>query len=97
MTTDNVITNLDQITTEWLTSALAQSGALTRGVVQSFELSTGQGNWSASANLKVTYTNDAQGSLPMRIFLKMVDTDLGDGEFFGDSEATYYTRDYVDV
>jgi hypothetical protein len=59
-----VITNLDQISTEWLTSVLTQSGALTRGAVQSFELGTGQGNWSTSANLKVTYTDDAQGSLP---------------------------------
>jgi hypothetical protein len=27
----------------------------------------------------------------------MVETDLGDGEFFSDSEVTYYTRDYVGV
>ncbi|HRJ59423.1 MAG TPA: hypothetical protein PLV64_24300, partial [Anaerolineales bacterium] len=88
-----VITNLDQITAEWLTSALSKSGALTHGAVQSFELGTGQGNWSTSANLKVTYTPDAQGTLPQRLFLKMVDTDTGDGEFFTDGEVTYYTRD----
>jgi hypothetical protein len=41
---DQVITTLDQISTDWLTSVLAQSGALTRGAVQSFELGTGQGN-----------------------------------------------------
>ena len=93
----NVITNLDQITTEWLTSVLTQSRVLIRGAVNSFELGTGQGNWSTSASLKVTYTEDAQGALPGHLFLKMVDTDLGDGEFFGDSEVTYYTRDYVDV
>ena len=97
MKTADVITNLDQITIEWLASSLFQSGALTGGAVQSFELGTGQGNWSASVNLKVTYTEDAQGTLPQRLFLKMVDTDLGDGEFFGGSEVTYYTRDYVDV
>jgi hypothetical protein len=94
---DKVITNLDQISADWLTSVLTQSGALTRGAVQSFELGTGQGNWSTSANLTLTYTDDAQGSLPQRLFLKMVDTDLGDGEYFSDSEVTYYTRDYVDV
>ena len=97
MTTDNVITNLDQISTEWLTSVLFSSVALTRGGVQSFELGTGQGNWSTSANLTLTYTDDAQGTLPQRLFLKMVDTDTGDGEFFTDGEVTYYTRDYVDV
>lgn len=92
-----VITNLDQITTDWLTSVLTQGKAMTRGAVQSFELGAGQGNWSTSANLKLTYTEDAQGSLPPRLFLKMVDADLGDGEFFSDSEVAYYTRDYVDV
>lgn len=94
---DQVITNLDQITTAWLTSVLSRSDALTRGAVQSFEFGTGQGNWSTSANLTLTYTDDAQGSLPQRLFLKMVDTDTGDGEFFTDGEVTYYTRDYVDV
>jgi hypothetical protein len=92
-----VITNLDKISAEWLTSVLAQSGALTRGAVKAFELGTGQGNWSTSANLKVVFTDDAQGTLPQRLFLKMVDTDTGDGEFFTDGEVTYYTRDYVDV
>ncbi len=94
---DQVITNLDQISTAWLTSTLTQSGALTCGAVQSFELGTGQGNWSTSANLKMTYTNDAQGSLPAHLFLKMVDTDTGNGEFFTEGEVTYYARDYVDV
>lgn len=97
MNSASVITNLDQITTDWLTSVLTQSGAMTRGAVRSFELGTGQGNWSTSANLKVIYTEDARGPLPQRLFLKMVDTDTGDGEFFTDSEVTYYTRDYVDV
>jgi hypothetical protein len=45
MTTANVIANLDQISTEWLTSVLSRSGALTNGAVQSFELGMGQGNW----------------------------------------------------
>jgi len=94
MTTDKVIANLEQVSAKWLTTVLAQSGALTRGAVQSFEFGTGQGNWSTSANLKVTYAADAQGALPKRLFLKMVDTDTGDGEFFTDGDVTYYTRDY---
>jgi hypothetical protein len=55
MTIYSVITNLDQITTSWLTSVLTKSGVLTRGAIQSFELGTGQGNWSTSVNLKLTY------------------------------------------
>lgn len=92
-----VITHMDQVSTAWLTSVLRESGALTQGAVKSFEFGAGQGNWSRNGNLRVSYTDNAQGSLPRRLFLKMVDTDAGDGEFFGDSEVTYYTRDYVNV
>lgn len=94
---DKVITSVEQVTAEWLTSVLAASGALTHGAVASVEWGKGQGNWSTSATLTLTYTDEARGSLPRRLFLKMVDTDIGDGEFFGESEVTYYTRDYVDV
>lgn len=48
-------------------------------------------------HIHIDYTNDAEGDLPRRLFLKMVDADTGGGEFFGSSEVTYYTRDYVDV
>ena len=87
---------MEQVTTEWLTSALAASGALTRGAVASCELGAGQGNWSSNARLNVKYTDGAQGSLPRRLFLKMVNTDLGD-QSFDASEVMYYRRDYVDV
>lgn len=92
-----VITSIDQVSAAWLTSVLAQSGAITQGAVKSFEFATGQGNWSRSGTLKVSYMDDARGPRPQRLFLKMVNTDAGDGEFFGDSEVTYYTRDYVSL
>jgi hypothetical protein len=92
-----VITSIDQVSSDWLTSALSRSGALTSGAVKSFEFGAGQGTWSTNANLLLKYTDDAQGSLPQRLFLKMVNTDAGDGETFGDSEVTYYTQDYVDL
>ena len=94
--TDKVITNIDQVSIPWLTSVLVKSGALTHGEVKSFEFGTGQGNWSTSGHIVVTYTDGSKGSLPKNLFLKMVNTDLDD-EFFGDSEVTYYTHDYVDV
>ena len=94
---DRVVTNVDQVSVEWLTAALARSGALTRGAVVSFALAEGEGNWSENAHLILTYTEEARGALPQRLFLKMVDADAGDDEYFGDSEVTYYTRDYVDV
>lgn len=93
---DGVITSIDQVTSAWLTSVLAESGALTHGAVASFEVDAGQGNWSTNAKLIVIYTEDAQGALPRRLFLKMVSTDQQD-ESFDESEFTYYSRDYVDV
>ena len=88
---DRVITSLNQVTVEWLTSALTNSGALTRGAVAALEVHAGQGNWSTSATLNVRYTDESEGSLPQRLFLKMVNTDLGD-QSFGSSEVAYYTR-----
>ena len=92
-----VITNTDQITTAWLTAALSKNGALTHGSVTSFALDAGKGNWSTNGSLVVTYSDDALGALPKRLFLKMANTNLGNSESFDDSEVTYYTRDYVDV
>lgn len=93
---DNIIIRLEQVTVEWLTSVLINSGALTRGAVATFAVDTSHGNWSSNARLTVHYTTNAQGALPQRLFLKMVNTDLED-EFFGASEVKYYTRDYVGV
>jgi thiamine kinase-like enzyme len=92
----DVITRLEQVTVEWLTHALTRSGALTHGAVEAFDVDTGRGNWSTSARLTVRYADGSQGAMPRRLFLKMVNTDLED-EFFGASEVTYYTRDYVGV
>lgn len=94
--TDNVITALEQVTPAWLTGALSRSGALTRGAVVSFAVGGGKGNWSTNARLEVTYSADAQGTRPARLFLKMVDA-YDEEEPFDDSEVTFYTRDYVDV
>lgn len=94
--TEKIIASLADVTPLWLTAMLTQSGALQHGAVAAFEVARGRGNWSANARLTVTYTPDAQGALPQHLFLKMVNADLDD-EFFGASEVTYYTRDYVDV
>lgn len=95
--TDTVVTSLEQVTPAWLTTVLSRSGALTRGDVTAFEVDAGRGNWSTSGTLRLCYSPDAQGERPARLFLKLVDTDTGDGEFFGPSEVAYYTRDYVDT
>ncbi len=92
----NVITHIDQVTPAWLTSVLANSGALTRGAVTSFDTQAGHGHWSANAVLTLRYEPGSQGALPRRLFLKMVNADM-EGESFDSSEVTYYTRDYIGV
>ena len=93
---DKVITSIDQVTAAWLTSVLVKSGAITSGAVAAFDVNPGRGNWSTNAILHVQYVNGSQGTLPERLFLKMVNVDLGD-DSFGASEVTYYTRDYTGV
>jgi hypothetical protein len=93
---DKVIASPEQATAEWLTAVLSRSGALTTGGVSAVELRIGQGNWSSHARLEVRYAAGSRGTLPQRLFLKMVNADLGD-ESFGPSEVNYYTRDYVGV
>jgi hypothetical protein len=85
------------VTPEWLTAVLTQSGALTQGTVTAVTTDAGRGNWSTSGSLQLTYSPDALGERPSRLFLKMVNADTGDGEYFGSSEVDYYLRDYVDV
>lgn len=92
----SLISHLTQVTPAWLTHVLTHSGALTQGAVAALDRESGAGNWSANARLTVRYTAEAQGALPQRLFLKLVNADLDD-EFFGASEVTYYTRDYVGV
>ena len=55
----NVITHIDQVTPAWLTTVLANSGALTRGAVTSFDVQTGHGHWSANAMLTLRYESRA--------------------------------------
>jgi len=95
---DEVITSPDQVTAEWLTTVLTNSGALTNGFVAAFDVDKGRGNWSTSARLNLRYDDGSQGVLPQQLFLKMVETDGSTSdEFFGPSDVTYYTRDYVEV
>ena len=95
---DKVISSLDQVSADWLTAVLFNSDALSEGSVTSFYVASGEGNWSSNAILKLQYSHGAQGTLPRRLFLKMVDAGASSSdEFFGVSEVTYYTHDYAGV
>ncbi|HMN31363.1 MAG TPA: hypothetical protein PKE45_24645, partial [Caldilineaceae bacterium] len=92
---DEVITTLEQVTTGWLTAVLARSGALKEGAVASLELDDAhERELSTNTKINVCYTAGAQGDLPTRLFLKLVNIDQED-EFFGPSEVNYYARDYL--
>ena len=97
MSKTTVITSSRQVSAEWLTTILRNSDALTGGNVVSVDLTAIESNWASSIRIGVTYSADAQGTLPAKLFLKMTDADIGDGEYFGDSEVAYYLHDYVDV
>jgi len=92
-----VITNRQQISTEWLTAVLGNSEALTSGEVTSVDFIIMESNWASIVRISVTYSNEAQGMLPQKLLLKMTDTDTGDEAYFDDSEVSYYLRDYIDV
>ena len=94
--TKEVITNLDQVTPEWLTSVLTRSGALDKGAVEDFDVDTRERELSTNAKLKLRFSDGSRGDMPKRLFLKMVDIDMED-EFFGPAEVNYYTRDYVEL
>jgi hypothetical protein len=94
---DDVITSLEQVTTAWLTAVLTESGALKSGQVTAFTAGSGRGHWSSNARLALSYSPGAQGECPTNLFLKLVNANTGDGEYFLPSEVAYYTRNYVDL
>lgn len=94
---NHIITTPQQATSTWLTAVLTECGTLLSGQVTHVSAQTGGGHWSQNARLTLTYSNNAQGDCPTKLFLKLCNTDVGDGESFLPSEVTYYTRDYIDV
>lgn len=94
MTADGLITKTDQITEAWLTHVLNASGALLKGRVARVNLRIDSRELSTSVRLDITYSEDAEGAQPAKLFLKLVTLDMED-EFFGPSEVNYYQRDYA--
>jgi len=59
-----------QVTPEWLTQALRESGHLPRGAVAGVQATTEPSYTSTIARLTLTYTHDAPPGAPTRLFLK---------------------------
>jgi thiamine kinase-like enzyme len=88
-----VVSNIDQITLDWLDGVLFKSTALISGGIERFECQH-QGNINShNANIRLTYKADSTGKLPTKLFLKMCSNEGA----FGRSEVDYFTRDYIDV
>jgi hypothetical protein len=96
MTSGGLITSVEQITAAWLTHVLNTSGALAQGRVTKIAMRIDARELSTSIRLGITYSEDAAGEKPTKLFLKLVTLDMED-EFFGPSEVNYYRRDYVGV
>jgi thiamine kinase-like enzyme len=67
----DVITEIEQVTPEWLTGVLRKSGALERGQVAAIEKDTSRPFGSIVSRLAVNYTEDTLDSAPRRLFLKI--------------------------
>lgn len=96
MSSDGLITSVEQVTAAWLTRVLNISGALIQGRVSKIVMHSDTRELSTSIRLGITYSEDAVGAKPAKLFLKLVTLDMED-EFFGPSEVNYYRRDYARV
>ncbi|MBK9123792.1 MAG: phosphotransferase [Chloroflexi bacterium] len=94
---DRVITDIRQITPERLTEILRRDGALQQGEVTALDMNVNERELSTGVKLGVTYSTDARGTLPRKLFLKLVNAQVDEDEYFGPSEVDYYVRDYVGV
>jgi hypothetical protein len=88
---NQVISDISQLTNEWLTAVLMRSGALRIGSVYDFAAQLEDSTNARFATIRLSYSGDATGLRPTQLLLKMC---AGSDESFGPSEVDYYTRDY---
>lgn len=94
----SVLNSLEDVTSSWLTQALASGGALSYGRVESFEIVGRQDReLSTGAQLRLRYTPDSLGTPPASLFLKIVNTAYDDDDPLLASEVEFYGRDYADA
>ena len=88
-----VITDVRQITPDWLTAVLRHSGALPTGRVLDPGAEAERSVWSQIVRLRPRYDAVASDP-PAALLLKIC---AGDDAVFGPSEVLYHTRDYADL
>ncbi|WP_445634825.1 phosphotransferase [Nostoc sp. DSM 114161] len=89
---NEVISDISQITLDWLNSVLIDSKALVNGRVEDFAIAVSNSANARIAKIQLQYSLGTTGTLPTSLFLKMC---AGDGSIFGVSEVNYYMRDYI--
>ena len=95
---NEVITNITQISVCWLEEALKKSNILLSGRVKDFEIQRAASDNANFAKIKIFYTPEATDSVPSKLLLKMCsDNNSWDGSSFGSSEVRYYTEDYINL
>jgi len=94
----SIITHPDQVTPEWLTSALCEAGALRTGRVASVQgFGDAAREWSLSRRLRISYEPGSDGRCPRALFVKVVNMLVDPDDVILPSEVHYYRRDYVGV
>ena len=81
------LNSIDEINPAWLTRVLSDGGYLTRGRVSEIQNRSHKSNWASNALLRVSYSADALGEKPTKLFFKLCNPGLGT---FGDWEIIYY-------
>lgn len=82
------LNSTDEITPEWLTHVLSDGGYLTRGTVSEIKNRSQKSNWANTAVLRLSYSADALGEKPTKLFFKLCNPGI---DTFRDSEIIYYT------
>jgi hypothetical protein len=97
----NVITDITQVTPDWLTETLRRAGVLTFGRVVTVEPDTSKPFGSIVSRLGVIYSADASADAPQKLFIKIANPELHqkypgrgkrEGEFYGAIPAADYSR-----
>jgi thiamine kinase-like enzyme len=86
-----VITDIEQVTTTWLTQALQRNNL--SGEVSAVHAEHLHGTWSKMYRVRPTYS-EPNPHLPQSFLLKICS---GEHAVFGPSEVYYYTADYTDL
>jgi hypothetical protein len=87
-----VISEIGQISVDWLDTVLARSGALSGGRVRDYEAQHVDSTNARFVRIRLAYEAGSSGTLPETLLLKLCS---GKDGSFGPSEVQYYTRDYA--